>query len=188
MGLTASIVIHLTLVYFTVKLVLKKHVLGFAFAVYIAFLLMIGNVLMDIGATMGERLMFHSSIGFCMFLAWMLIEGFEKMKSVNINLKRTALIGMMSVIFLYGCKAWERNWDWKSDITLFIKDANTMPNSVLVLGNAGARWIDLADTKWFTRKPGEQANLPFATYEDKMLSSSLTLLNSEMVLTKKTSC
>jgi tetratricopeptide (TPR) repeat protein len=166
----ASIVIHLTLVYFTVKLVLKKHVLGFAFSVYIAFLLMIGNVLMDIGATMGERLMFHSSIGFCMFLAWMLIEGFEKMKSVNLNLKRTALIGMMSVvIFLYGCKAWERNWDWKSDITLFIKDANTMPNSVLVLGNAGARWIDLADTKWFTRKPGEQANLPFATYEDKML-------------------
>lgn len=165
-----SIVVHLALVYFTYKLILKKHVLGFAFAVYIAFLLMIGNVLMDIGATMGERLMFHSSIGFCMFLAWLILEGFEKAKAVNLSLKRVALVGIMGlVIFLYGCKAWERNWDWKSDITLFIKDANTMPNSVLVLGNAGARWIDLADTKWFTRKPGEQANLPFATYEDKML-------------------
>lgn len=166
----ASIVIHLALVYFTYRLILKKHVLGFAFAVYIAFLLMIGNVLMDIGATMGERLMFHSSIGFCMFIAWLILEGFEKMKAVNISLKRTALVGILAaVVFLYGCKAWERNWDWKSDITLFIKDANTMPNSVLVLGNAGARWIDLADTKWFTRKPGEAANLPFATYDDKML-------------------
>jgi len=165
-----SIVLHLALVYFTYRLILKKHVLGFALGVYVAFLLMIGNVLMDIGATMGERLMFHSSIGFCIFLAWLILEGLDKAKAVNISLKRTALIGVMAaVVFLYGCKAWERNWDWKSDITLFIKDANTMPHSVLVLGNAGARWIDLADTKWFTRKPGEDANLPFATYDDKML-------------------
>ncbi|HWY09937.1 MAG TPA: tetratricopeptide repeat protein [Bacteroidia bacterium] len=166
----ASMIIHLSLVYITYKLILKKHVLGFAFGVYIAFLLMIGNVLMDIGATMGERLMFHSSIGFCIFLAWLILEGFEKIKAVNFNVKRAALIGMMSVvIFLYGCKAWERNWDWKSDITLFIKDANTMPNSVLVLGNAGARWIDLADTKFFNKQPGDNPPLPFSTYEDNML-------------------
>jgi hypothetical protein len=165
-----SIVLHLALAYFTFKLVLKRHILGFAFSIYIAFLLMIGNILMDIGATMGERLMFHSSIGFCIFAAWVVLEGLEKAKSVNVNFKRIGLIGCLSVvIFLYGCKTWERNWDWKSDITLFIKDANTMPHSVLVLGNAGARWIDLADTKWFNKKPGEQANLPFATYEDKML-------------------
>lgn len=165
-----SMVLHLGLVYVTYRLILKKHVLGFAFAVYIAFLLMIGNVLMDIGATMGERLMFHSSIGFCIFLAWLILEGMEKLQAVSINLRKTALIGFLgAVVFLYGCKAWERNWDWKSDITLFIKDANTMPNSVLVLGNAGARWIDLADTKWFNKKPGEEANLPFSTYNDEML-------------------
>jgi tetratricopeptide (TPR) repeat protein len=73
------------------------------------------------------------------------------------------------VIFLYGCKTWERNWDWKNDITLFIKDANTMPNSVLVLGNAGARWIDLSKTKYFNKKAGEQADIPFPGYDDKLL-------------------
>lgn len=165
-----SIVLHLAIVYFAYRLILKKHVLGFALAVYIAFLLMIGNVLMDIGATMGERLMFHSSIGFCIFLAWLILQGLDKVQTISINIRKTALIGFLgAVVFLYGCKAWERNWDWKSDITLFIKDANTMPNSVLVLGNAGARWIDLADTKWFNKKPGETANLPFSTYKDEML-------------------
>jgi tetratricopeptide (TPR) repeat protein len=57
--------------------------------------------------------------------------------------------------FLYGCKTWERNWDWKNDITLFLKDVETVPNSVLVLGNAGARYIDLSDTKNFVAKREE---------------------------------
>lgn len=176
-----SIILHLALVYYGVKLVLKRHVLGFAIATYIAFLLMVGNVLMDIGATMGERLLFHSSIGFAIFLAWLFLEGFEKLSSISFNVRRVALIGILSVIvFLYGCKTWERNWDWKNDITLFLKDATTMPNSVLVLGNAGARWIDLADTKFFNPTPGNvESRLPFSTYEHNMLNYHV--LDSELV-------
>nr|MBP9070611.1 tetratricopeptide repeat protein [Bacteroidia bacterium] len=57
---------------------------------------------------------------------------------------------VLVVGFLFGCKTWERNFDWKNDVTLFLKDVKTMPHSVLVLGNAGARWVDLADTKEVT--------------------------------------
>ena len=44
-------------------------------------------------------------------------------------------------------------------MTLFLKDVRTMPHSVLVLGNAGARWVDLADTKEVTGKniPGQDS-------------------------------
>jgi tetratricopeptide (TPR) repeat protein len=106
---------------------------------------------MDIGATMGERLIFHSSLGFCIALAWVLIKGFDKLSAISINTKKVALTCIVLIItFLYGCKTWERNWDWKNDVTLFLKDVKTMPNSVLVLGNAGARWVDLADTKEVT--------------------------------------
>jgi len=154
-----SLVLHLGLVYAGIKLILKRHALGFAIAVYFAFLLMIGNILMDIGATMGERLLFHSTIGFVIALAWFIVKGFDKIpESVNLNLKRFGFLALISVMaFLYGCKTWERNWDWKNDVTLFLKDVETMPNSVLCLGNAGARWIDLADTKEITGKlrPGQ---------------------------------
>jgi hypothetical protein len=161
-----SIVLHISMVYFAIKLTLKKHILGFALMTYILFALMIGNVLMDIGATMGERLIFHSSIGFCIGIAYLILQGFDKLGSITINLRRVALVSIVLVItFLFGCKTWERNWDWKNDVTLFLKDVKTMPNSVLVLGNAGARWVDLADTKEVTgiNVPG-QDSLRFNDY------------------------
>ncbi len=155
-----SIVIHVSLVFFAIRLTLKKHVLGFAFMTYILFALMIGNVLMDIGATMGERLIFHSNIGFCIAAAYAILKGFDALSNVKINVRKTALISITLVItFLFGCKTWERNWDWKNDVTLFLKDVKTMPHSVLVLGNAGARWVDLADTKEVTgiQVPGQDS-------------------------------
>jgi len=146
-----SIVIHISMVVAAVHYTLKKHILGFALMTYIVFALMIGNVLMDIGATMGERLIFHSSIGFCIAIAYFILKGFDKLSAITFTIKRVTLVSMVLVImFLFGCKTWERNWDWKNDVTLFLKDVKTMPHSVLVLGNAGARWVDLADTKEVT--------------------------------------
>ncbi len=146
-----SMVIHIGLVGLGVYYTIRRHVLGFAIMTYILFALLIGNVLMDIGATMGERLIFHSNIGFCIAMAWFILKGFDKLSQINLGVKKTALYIIVLVIgFLYGCKTWERNWDWKNDVTLFLKDVKTMPHSVLVLGNAGARWVDLADTKEVT--------------------------------------
>lgn len=150
-----SLVLHIGLMYAGVKLILKKHILGFAIAVYFAFLLMIGNILMDIGATMGERLLFHSTIGFVIAFAWLILKGVDKIPG-SLMAKRSVLFLLLGTMtFLYGCKTWERNWDWKNDITLFLKDVETVPNSVLVLGNAGARYIDLSDTKNFVAKREE---------------------------------
>lgn len=144
-----SLVLHIGLLVAGVKLILKKHTLGFAIAVYFAFLLMIGNILMDIGATMGERLIFHPSIGFVIAFAWLILLGVGKIPGSLMTKRAVLFLFLGTMTFLYGCKTWERNWDWKNDITLFLKDVETVPNSVLVLGNAGARYIDLSDTKNF---------------------------------------
>jgi hypothetical protein len=146
-----SIVLHVGMVVMAIRLTLQKHILGFALMTYIIFALMIGNVLMDIGATMGERLIFHSNMGFCIGIAYLIIKGFDKLSTVKFPVRRTVFVSIVAVItFLFGCKTWERNFDWKNDVTLFLKDVKTMPHSVLVLGNAGARWVDLADTKEVT--------------------------------------
>jgi len=155
-----SMALHLSLLYYAVKLTIKKHILGYAAMTYILYALMIGNVLMDIGATMGERLIFHSSIGFCIAEAFFIIWVMDKLSTINFNMRRAVLVTIVGVVgFLFGCKTWERNWDWKNDVTLFLKDVKTMPHSVLVLGNAGARWVDLADTKEVTGKnvPGQDS-------------------------------
>lgn len=168
-----SIILHITLAYLGFKLVLKRHILGLAIAIYFAFLLMIGNIIMDIGATMGERLIFHSSIGFSIACAYFILKGLDKIPNWNLNLKRAVLIiFLLPISFLYGAKTWERNWAWKNDITLFIGDVEHKPHSVLVLGNAGARWIDLADTKYFVKEPYGlylKEGKPFSTFREDML-------------------
>lgn len=155
-----SFVIHLSMLFGGIYLALKRHIIGFAIIMYILFALLIGNVLMDVGATMGERLIFHSNIGFCIAAAYLILKGFEKLENVNINVKRASIYAIILVVgIFFGCKSWERSLDWKNDVTLFLKDVKTMPHSVLVLGNAGARWVDLADTKEVTGKilPGQDS-------------------------------
>lgn len=155
-----SMFVHIGILIGAIYYTLKKHVLGFALMTYILFALLIGNVLMDIGATMGERLIFHSSLGFCIAVAYWILLGLEKLSSISFNIRRISLVGFVLVVgFFFGCKTWERNYDWKNDVTLFLKDVKTMPNSVLVLGNAGARWVDLADTKEVTgiQVPGQDS-------------------------------
>ncbi len=157
-----SLIFNLSLLGLAIYGVIKKHLLGFALMVYIFFMLMIGNIIMDIGATMGERLVFHASIGFSIAVAYLALKGLDRLKALSLGFRRAVLVSAVMVIgLLFGIKSWERSRDWKNDVTLFLKDVKTMPNSVLVLGNAGARWIDLASTKEITgiNIPGQDSTI-----------------------------
>ena len=146
-----SVLLHVSLVVATVMLVKRKHLLGFAACTYILFLLMVANIVMDIGATMGERLIFHASIGFCMAAAFFVVRGAARIKNRwPVRSGIVAVTLLLVVTILSGIKTWERNFDWKNDITLFLKDVQTNPNSVLCLGNAGARYVDLLSTEDFS--------------------------------------
>ncbi|MBN8701891.1 MAG: tetratricopeptide repeat protein [Bacteroidetes bacterium] len=142
-----SLLLHGAIIYYGFKYVRMRHPLGFAIMFYLAFLAMIANILMDIGATMGERLIFHSSLGFVIAASYLLIYLIHKISSAGKVVQTIVLSAfLLCVTSLYAIKSWERNFDWKNDKTLFIKDVEIVPNSVLVNGNAGARCIDLADT------------------------------------------
>jgi tetratricopeptide (TPR) repeat protein len=119
-------------------------ILCFAIAFYLFHFLLVCNVVFDIGATMGERLIYHSSVGFAIALAFFIYKGFEKIKPVAVS--RKALAGfMVIIIILAGYKTIARNADWKNDATLFSADLKTVPNSVLVLGNVAAADITESD-------------------------------------------
>lgn len=152
-----SLAVHLVMLAGAIYYTLKKHLLGFALMTYILFGLLIANLFMDIGATMGERLIFHSSIGFCIALAFFMLKLCDRLSLIQFRKTQIALVSFMVILgCLYGAKTWERNFDWKNDVTLFLKDVQTMPNSVLCLGNAGARYVDLSGTRDIqgTKLPG----------------------------------
>jgi protein O-mannosyl-transferase len=152
-------VLNLALLAGGIWLTVKRHVLGFAIMCYFIFLLATGNFIIGSGVLMLEANLFHATVGVAILFAWLLLRGTDLLK-LNLNTRRTLLLSFVSVVlFVYGCKTWERNFDWKNDVTLFLKDVHNAPNSVLVLGNAGARWIDLADTKEITgiNVPGQDS-------------------------------
>ncbi|MFL5752398.1 MAG: tetratricopeptide repeat protein [Bacteroidia bacterium] len=168
-----SILIHVSLIVLTVILFLRKHPLSFALIFYFANLFMIGNIVFDIGATMGERLIFHSSLGFAICIAWLMTDGLKKI-NVQAALQRNVVLGFSVIlIVLFGYKTIARNAEWKNDITLFTTDVNTVPNSVLCLGNAGARWIDLSE------KPENKA------HEKEYLDKAIGYLNHALELHPK---
>ena len=116
----------------------------FAIVFYFLHLLLVCNIVFDIGATMGERLIYHSSVGFVIAAAWLLVKGMEKIKDPTIA--KAGLIGVMTVIIvLFGIQTMARNAAWKNDATLFSTDIKTVPNSVLVNANVAASYITIAD-------------------------------------------
>ncbi len=143
-----SLIINLALLVLGIILAIKRHVLGFAITCYFAFIILVTNFIFPVGAIFREGFLFHATIGVAIAIAWLAFTGLEKLKAPSFTVKRTLMISMlMIVLVLCGCKTWERNWDWKNDVTLFLKDVKASPNSVLVLGNAGARLIDLSDSE-----------------------------------------
>lgn len=140
----SSILIHCSLIYATIILFFKRNILAFALAFYLLNLFLVSNLLMDLGATMGERLVYHSSFGFAMMIAVLVVWLLGKINQTNTK----KIVGITLGIFI---TTWctiviiERNAQWKNDTSLFIADAQTVPNSALVNGNAGKAYIDLSE-------------------------------------------
>ena len=139
-----SLIVHGGLGVAMILLFIRRNVLCFAIAFYLFHLALVCNIFFDIGATMGERLIYHSSVGFAIAAAYFLIKATEKMADAAMAKKALAAF-MLVIIVLAGYKTIARNADWKNDNILFAADLKTVPNSVLVLGNVAASDITLAD-------------------------------------------
>lgn len=139
-----SLLFHLGLIILMIKLFMKKHMLAFALAFYLGPLFLVSNYVFDIGATMGERLVFHSSFGLCLLIAYVLMKGSQKLGGFSTQ-KRIVLPLLCIVIGLASFKTIDRNADWKNNATLFIHDVKVVPNSVLANANAGKAYLEMAE-------------------------------------------
>lgn len=141
-----SIVIHLSMIAATVVLFFRRNIIAFALAFYLLHLILISNFLMDIGATMGERLVYHSSFGFALIVGVSINWCYQKSSTFAKNTDTIfAVIVIAGIIFFCERIVIPRNREWKNDTSLFIADAKTVPNSAMVNGNAGKAYIDLSE-------------------------------------------
>lgn len=139
-----AIVIHVSLVATTIVLFFKRNIIAFALAFYLLHLALVCNLFMEIGATMGERLVYNSSLGFAMIMGIGINQLLEKLKQPKAKIIAGTLLAAV-ITFWCADKVIKRNAQWKTDSILFIADAETVPNSVLVNGNAGKAYMDLSE-------------------------------------------
>ncbi len=140
-----SILFYIAITVWGVLLLKKRSILSFAVFFFLLNILLISNFIQDIGATMGERLVFHSSIGLVIILSYYFFQAISKIPPIS---KKSALISAMSVIGV-AClgETFTRNAQWYDDTTLFIHDAGVVPNSCLANNNAGWGYLSLSERK-----------------------------------------
>jgi len=137
-----TVLLYIATAVWGVRLLFKRNVLAFPIFFYLFCLALVSNLVMDIGATMGERLIFHSSLGFVILVSY---GFFQLIKKWDLQRKRVVLFGVSSLlVVVFGYETMARNLRWKNDITLFTHDVTIGENSTMLNGNAGARYIDLA--------------------------------------------
>ncbi|NNF01898.1 MAG: tetratricopeptide repeat protein [Bacteroidia bacterium] len=131
-----SIAIHLALAAIAILSFKKRDVLGFAILFYAITISVSANILLIIGTSYGERLVYTSSFGFCLAIA-LLLERFvdknDRTKSKNLNVfinKHKAALGLAVLVSVgFAFKTVSRNPVWESNYSLYVNDIELAPNS-----------------------------------------------------------
>ncbi len=167
-----SLLVYTGIFIWGVRVVIKKSIFSFAILFFLLNIFMISNFVMDIGATMGERLVFHSSLGFSIILSSFLLDAIPNRMKMTLQTKKRVVISFLSIIGVvcFG-ETVIRNAQWKDDTSLDIHDVSVAPNSFIANNNAGRCYVLLSERK-------ENSLNETITYRDsarKCLSRSLQL-------------
>jgi len=108
----------------------KKDIFSYAILFYFCSIFITSNLVMEIGAGMGERFLFIPSFGFCIALVFLAAKLFK----ANLQTMDHATAPKMSYLFgflafVYAAKDFTGNEDWRTNLTLFTAGAETTPNS-----------------------------------------------------------
>lgn len=129
-----SVIIHAILGVITLLSLKKKSILSYGIIVYVATLSIVSNIPFTVGAFMNERFLFMPSIGFCLILAWLIIERlplfFKKHFIKNSTVTNYIGLGFLAVFVIgFIFKTLERVPDWKNRMTLNLSGVKASPNS-----------------------------------------------------------
>ncbi len=137
----ASILLIISLSLFTLWALVKRSSLIIPLLFMLTHLVLVNNFLFNIGATMGERLMYHSSLG----VSVLLIYGVYYLCTQKFKLPDfTVWIIFLPLMVFYSLKTFSRNQDWKNDVTLYFADIKKHPNSTMLNGNLCKHYFDLS--------------------------------------------
>jgi len=140
-----SLAVYAGLIGYALFRLKRKDPVSFGILYYMVTMILVSNLFVKIGSTMGERFLFTSSLGFCFVLGVLLVKVL-KIKTDTLRPNLTTLYAVAGIIlFAYSVKTIARNSDWKNNFTLFESGVIYSPNSARAHQSLAITYTDTAN-------------------------------------------
>ncbi len=139
-------------IYALYGLIKKKDVISYSIWFYLIPLSVVSNIFFPVGTFMNERFVFISSIGFCIFIGYILYNKIPKIIKERPSANYAITLILLIILSLYSIKTISRNKAWENDLVLFTTDVETSFNSAKSTCSAGGKLLEEA------QKPHISAN------------------------------
>jgi len=123
----ASFVIQIALLSLAIWAWRRYRILSYGVLFYFITFSIVSNVLFTVGTFMNERFVFMPSVGFCLVMAWLIVDRLPAI--VGQKGRLIAVIVLVTVSLAFLTRAWIRIPDWKNAYTLNLAAAKYSPNS-----------------------------------------------------------
>ncbi len=107
----------------------ELKIISFGIFFFLVTIFLFSNLALIIGTSMGDRLMYFPSLGFCICFAILYINYFMK-SDLKLESGNWKLYPLAVILILLSYKTFSRNPDWKDNFTLYSHDVKLVPNSV----------------------------------------------------------
>lgn len=131
------LLVNLTLLAVAIRGFLKREPLAFGILLFYITFSISSNVVIPIGTSYGERLLYAASLGFSIALVSALYK-YVKTADLNVSMfsflqKSTLFTGIIAVFFVFfAIKTYTRNPAWKDSYTLYDTDVQTSSNGAKI--------------------------------------------------------
>jgi tetratricopeptide (TPR) repeat protein len=142
----SSLLIHLAALVFALIQLFKKQedentfnpkrIIAYGILFYLISIFLFSNLVLIIGAAMGERFVYFSSFGFCLIIAVLMVQAFkikvtEPLSKPSDLLQNKIFAALIAVVCIgFSVKTVARNPVWKDNLTLYRADLPLSMNSV----------------------------------------------------------
>jgi tetratricopeptide (TPR) repeat protein len=176
------LIIFLILTVYAIMRIRKKDFIAYCILFFGITFSVSSNLFFPIGTFMNERFMFTPLLGFCLLIAFLIIEKLPVLIKINsFKILPGILIGILLVA--YSIKTIGRNFDWKNDYILCITDVKVSANSARCNAAAGGKILEIAEkeTNLINKR---KMTLEAIKYLNKAISIYPNYTNSLLLLGK----
>jgi len=127
-----SLIFYLLLAVFALWKFKQKHILSFAILFFFITMSVYSNLIILIGTSFGERLLFVPSLAFTLSITYILLIVFKSLnKSLEFSkiFSNKVFVSILPILLIYLGLTWSRNKDWNSSLSLYEADIRKSPES-----------------------------------------------------------